>query len=52
MDLLADWIWLRKKTSEFEDMPIAALKLKNKEGKNAEKNGTEYPRTVRQLQKE
>lgn len=31
MDLLVDWIWLR--TSEFEDMPIAALKLKNKEKK-------------------
>ena len=37
MDLLVDWIWLRKKTSEFEDMPIAALKLKNKEKKMLKK---------------
>ena len=33
MDLLVDWIWLRKKISESEDMPIATPKLKNKEKK-------------------
>lgn len=37
MDLLVDWIWLRKKTSEFEDMPIAALKLKKQREKMLKK---------------
>lgn len=49
---LVDWTWLReKKITECEDMQIKVSQTENRRGKKIERNGTEYPRTVKQLQK-
>lgn len=40
-----------KKITECEDMQIKVSQTENRRGKKIERNGTEYPRTVKQLQK-